>query len=154
MRDGPIERLRRFSKLVGSPLRIDRLWGISYHIELALSDPASPFRIVRIRRLKNMLTYDLEWKRKGKTLHQLSQDFFSLYGCFAHPEQYVGRNLDRLTVTYLVLAGNSRRNPYGFPIRIRVAGPAVRRVLAAVQALGRRKLTSPTQEALPKNAQE
>ncbi len=97
-----------------------------------IDSPDSPWRLVDDTVVLAVYVLTLEWTRRDAGIGDLRADVFALLGPIAenatHVQQRGGGDRIEYDVTTGMLEGESRFRPHGHTLRVRVVGPAARRL--------------------------
>jgi hypothetical protein len=121
--------LKRFADAVADPKWTEESDHIVHDYHAAVYS-SKTFVEKETRIEKRVIVSELEWKGHGKSVDDVSRDFWELYGRFGESEQFVSRVVEQNAITFYIISGNTDDPVHGHLCLIRVTG---HRVITIVQ---------------------
>jgi hypothetical protein len=78
---------------------------------------------------ERIIVSELEWKGRGKSVDDVSRDFWKLYGRFGESEQFVSRVVEQDAITFYIISGNTDDHAHGHLCLIRITGHRVAKIV-------------------------
>lgn len=93
------------------------------------------FTALRVHAHEQTVLADIEWTGVGDTLHDVSRDFWAMYGHMAEQTNFVSRSIDADSIVYYAVAGNMQPGTaHGHVLLFRIKGNRIANVLRQYHA--------------------